>query len=103
VMAVGVLGLAGTAAAVARLTGGAAQQTIAANLAATRFEQLRSTPCNAIKAGSATTRGVSEKWAVTSMGTVAGVTTFDVVDTLGFTSRNGRMPARQVYRSYIRC
>ena len=103
VMAVGVLGLAGTAVAVARLTGGAAQQTIAANLAATRFEQLRSSPCAAIKAGSATTRGVSEKWVVTSMGVAAGVSTFDVVDSLAFTTRNKRTPALQVYRSYVRC
>ena len=103
VMAVGVLGLAGTAVAVARLTGGATQQTIAANVAATRFEQLRSSPCASIKTGSATTRGVSEKWVVTSVGTVAGVSTYDVVDTLAFTTRNRRTPAQQVYRSYVRC
>jgi prepilin-type N-terminal cleavage/methylation domain-containing protein len=103
VMAVGVLGLAGTAVAVARLAGGATQQTIAANVAATRFEQLRSSPCGVITSGSATTRGVSEKWAVTAAGTAFGVSTFDIVDTVWFTTRNGRTPMRQVYRSYVRC
>jgi type IV pilus assembly protein PilV len=103
VMSVGVLGLAGTAVVVARLTGGATQQTVAANVAATRFERLRSSPCGAIASGYATTNGVSEKWVVTSKGTAAGVSTFDVVDTVGFTTRNGRTPARQVYRSYVRC
>jgi prepilin-type N-terminal cleavage/methylation domain-containing protein len=103
VMSVGVLGLAGTSVAVARLTGGAAQQTIAANVAATRFEKFRSAPCNAVTAGSASTRGVSETWAVTSVGAALGVSTFDIVDTVRFTSRNGRTPMRQVYRSYVRC
>jgi prepilin-type N-terminal cleavage/methylation domain-containing protein len=103
VMAVGVLGIAGTAVAVARLAGGASQQTVAANVAATRFEQLRSVSCGAIRAGSATTRGVSERWAVTSMGAAGGVTTYDVVDTVRFTSRSGRTAVLQVYRSDVRC
>ena len=103
VMAAGVLGLAGTAVAVARLTGAGSQQTIAANVAATRFERLRAAPCNTIAAGSATTRGVSERWVVTSMGAAAGVSTFDVVDTVWFTARNGRTPKLQVYRSEVRC
>jgi prepilin-type N-terminal cleavage/methylation domain-containing protein len=102
-MAVGVLGLASTAVAVARLSGGAAQQTVAANVAATRFEQLRSASCSTIKAGSATTRGVSERWVVTPVGTAAGVTTLDVVDSVQFTARSGSAPVLQAYRSYVRC
>jgi type IV pilus assembly protein PilV len=103
VMAVGVLGLAGTAVAVARMAGGAAQQTIAANVAASRFERLRASPCAAVKSGTATARGVQEKWVASFVGTAVGVSTYDVVDTVWFTARNGRTPTRQVYRSYVRC
>ncbi len=51
IMALGVLGLAGTATSVSRLIGGGAEQTIAANIAMSRFEQLRGTAWASLAGG----------------------------------------------------
>ena len=47
ILSIGVLGLASTAAVVTPQIGGGAQQTRAATVAQTRFEELRSMPCAA--------------------------------------------------------
>jgi Tfp pilus assembly protein PilV len=66
ILGVGVLALAGTAAMVSRQTGGGAQQTIAANVAASRFEELRGRACAQIVSGNAPPhRGMTERWVVT--------------------------------------
>jgi prepilin-type N-terminal cleavage/methylation domain-containing protein len=97
VMTVGVLGLAGTAALVLRLIGGGAQQTLAAHVAQSRFEQLRATECGSISDGYATVRGVREAWSVSRI----DARTFDVADTLRFVTRHGERI--QAYRSTVRC
>lgn len=97
VMTVGVLGLATTGAVVARMVGGGAQQTIAANAAQSRFESLRSVQCNQITSGSASNRGVSERWTVQQV----AVQQFDVRDSVFYTTRTGQKT--QVYRSFVRC
>ena len=97
IMTVGVLGLASTAAVVLRLMGGGAQQTLAANVAQSRFEWLRARQCALIANGYATVRGVQEQWTVATI----DATTFDVVDTVRYTTRAGR--ATQAYRSAVRC
>src|SRR5581483_2368719 len=53
ILSVGVLGLVSTATVVSRLIGGAAQLTVAANVAASRFERLRSMQCASIHSDSA--------------------------------------------------
>jgi Tfp pilus assembly protein PilV len=105
IMTVGVLGLASTAALVSRLIGGAAQQTIAANVAESRFEQLRSMQCGSIKSDSAITRGIIESWTVTkAKGAIPGVTgLFDVVDVVRYTAADGRVRSPLVFRSYVQC
>ncbi len=97
IMTVGVLGLASTAAVVLRLMGGGAQQTLAANVAQSRFEWLRARQCPLIASGYASVRGVREDWTVTTI----DPTTFDVVDTVRYTSRAGLRA--QAYRSAVRC
>lgn len=99
IMAIGVLGLAGTASSVSRLIGGGAQQTIAANIAMSRFEQLRSTTCASMAAGTATRRGMSEHWTVTAKGTSLYVAT----DTVTYTAAGGRHPSPLVFTSYVKC
>lgn len=99
-MVVGVLGLAGTAAMVSRMVGGAAQQTVAANIAASRFEKLRSVPCNEIVSNSATTRNMSESWGAAADPNSSQL--WVVTDTITYNAAGGRTP-RLVFQSYVRC
>lgn len=99
ILVVGVLGLAGTAGAVSRMVGGAAQQTIAANVAASRFETLRSLPCSQVVANTATTRNIAEKWTVT---TEAGSSNLIVTDSITYNAAGGRT-RRLAFQSSIRC
>ena len=98
VLAIGVLGLAGTSAMVSRMIGGAAQQTIAANVAAGRFEKMRSRQCSAITSGTATLRGTSEAWTVSSVGTALKF----VVDTVSWRGA-GQSKSNLVFQSYVKC
>ena len=99
VMTVGVLGLASTAGVVTRLMGGAARQTIAANIVQARFEKLRHTSCAQLTAGTATTRHVSERWTVSFPGTGLAL----VVDSVTFSTMSGRPSTVRAYRSYVSC
>jgi prepilin-type N-terminal cleavage/methylation domain-containing protein len=98
IMAVGVMGLASTAAVVSRLMGGAGQQVVAAAVASSRFEQLRSLQCSRIAGGAATTRGVSEKWSIG--GTTPNLA---VVDSVTSVKISRRRATTQVYSSFVRC
>ena len=101
IMVTGVLGLAGTAAMVSRMVGGAAQQTIAANVASSRFEKLRGVPCAQIVGGTETTRNVSETWTVTpAIGGTASL--WGVRDSITYNAAGGRT-SRLVFESVIRC
>ena len=62
--AVGMLALASTAASVTKMMGGAKRQTIAAQVAQSRIERLRSSPCSTIASGADTGRGVISTWTV---------------------------------------
>ena len=88
VLAIGIIGLAGTAAMVARQMGGGAQLTIAATAAQARFERLTSVSCATLLAsptGTATARGVTERWSVV---TGANRTLF-LYDTLRYATNRG--------------
>ena len=67
IFAVGMLGLAATAGSVTRMMGGAKRQVIAATVAQTRLERLRSSPCTSIVSGADTTRGIISTWTVTAV------------------------------------
>lgn len=99
IMAIGVLGLASTASNVSRLIGGGAQQTLAANIAMSRFEQLRSTSCADMAGGTATRRGMSEHWTVQS----SGAFLYAATDTVTYTAAGGRKPSPLVFTSYVTC
>ena len=86
VFAVGMLALAATAASVTRMMGGAKRQTLAATVAQSRLEKLRSSPCASLVSGTETVRGVTNTWTVTAVS--RGVT---IKDSVSFpSSRNTR-------------
>ncbi|MFN2400196.1 MAG: prepilin-type N-terminal cleavage/methylation domain-containing protein [Gemmatimonadaceae bacterium] len=98
VLVVGVLGLAGTSAAVARMSGDGARRGTAAEMAQSRFEAFRSAGCAIpVGAGAYTARGVRESWNVTPRGN--GL--FDVVDSISLPTGTGR--SLYAYRSLILC
>jgi type IV pilus modification protein PilV len=67
VFAVGMLGLAATAGSVTRMMGGAKRQTIAAMVAQSRLERIRSSPCSTLLGGTDTVRGIVSAWTVTAV------------------------------------
>jgi prepilin-type N-terminal cleavage/methylation domain-containing protein len=106
ILAIGLLGLAATSGTVMRLIGGGSHQTVAANVALARFEQLRGLSCGRIQGGSATSRNVQETWTVTPVGPVAAPTAMDVTLTITYQTsmrRGGSSSRRQTYRSQIVC
>ena len=64
VMAIGVMGLAGTASYVTQQMGGGNMQTIAAGMATKVADSLSARRCSALTAGSQTNRGVTVSWTV---------------------------------------
>ena len=96
VFAVGMLGLAATAATVTKLMGGAKRQTIASTVAQSRMELLRASPCGALVAGTETSRGVTNKWTVEPI--TRGV---NVTDTVTF--RSARGVTYKVYKTTLPC
>lgn len=71
ILAIGILGLAGTSAVITRQIGSASRQTIAASIAQSRFDSLSSINCAGLAPAGGTTsgvftspRGVTERWRV---------------------------------------
>jgi prepilin-type N-terminal cleavage/methylation domain-containing protein len=100
ILVVGVLGLAGTAGMVSRMVGGAAHQTIAASVASSRFEKLRSVACADVKSGSATTRNITENWGASASPSNAKL--YSVTDTITYTAAGGRSRTL-TFQSYVQC
>jgi type IV pilus modification protein PilV len=97
VFAVGMLGLAATAASVTRMMGGAKRQTIAAAVAQSRLEKIRSSPCASLTSGSETVRGITNTWTITAVS--RGM---NVKDSVSFpSSRNTRRS--KVYQTSLSC
>ena len=96
VFAVGMLGLAATAGTVTQLMGGAKRQTLAAAVAQSRLERLRSSPCGTLTAGVDTSRGVINKWTVQAV--TRGVAFTDTV-----TFQSSRGVTQRVYKTTIPC
>lgn len=106
ILSIGLLGLAATSGIVMRLIGGGSHQTVAANVALARFEQLRSLSCGRMTSGSAVNRNVQEAWSVTPVGPVAAPTAMDVRLTITYQTnvrRGGSSSRTQSYRSQIVC
>lgn len=85
ILAVGMLGLAGVSIAVLRQMRGGSNQTIAASIAHSRFEQFEGRPCAEITGGTATTRGMTETWVVEPV----GIRAMSVRDTVRFQGLRG--------------
>lgn len=85
VLTIGMLGLAGVSTVVLRQMNGSANQTLATTLAQSRFEQLEGRRCTSIAGGTATTRGVTETWTVSAVGTRG----MRVADTVRFSGVRG--------------
>lgn len=84
-LTIGLLGLAGVGAVVLKQMKGGTYQTIAASIAQSRFEQFEGDPCSTIASGSATVRGMQEKWTVSAMGMRAKA----IRDTVTFVGTSG--------------
>jgi type IV pilus assembly protein PilV len=84
-LTIGLLGLAGVGGVVLKQMQGGTYQTIAASIAQSRFEQLEGDPCISIIGGTATVRGMTEKWTVTALGMRAKT----VYDTVTYVSSAG--------------
>jgi type IV pilus modification protein PilV len=82
ILAVGILGLAATASVVTRQMTGAVHQSVAANVAYSRMEWIRSGDCMVMKdstPGTATTRNVSERWTIQVAPTKQALLVFDTI------------------------
>lgn len=97
IFAVGMLGLAATAGSVTKMMGGAKRQVIAANIAQSRLEKLRSSPCGTLASGVDTTRGVINVWTVTTV--TRGKS---IKDSVVFPIGRGQVRAR-VYMTTLPC
>jgi prepilin-type N-terminal cleavage/methylation domain-containing protein len=98
ILAIGILGMAGTAAVVMKQIGGGAQMTAAAQVAAGRIEWMHTVPCTTLRDSNAVTRGIREYWSVTD--TARGKI---VVDSVRYYSRNAFGYKSQTYRTVIPC
>ena len=100
ILSIGILGLAATAGVVVRQMTGAVHQSVAANIAYSRMERIRTGNCVAMKdsSGSATTRNVKEKWVI--VGT-SGSHALLVYDTITYVVRG--KTKKQAYTSEFPC
>lgn len=85
VLCVGLLGLASGAVGVLRQTRWGAQSALASVVAQRRMEIIRSKGCSSLSNGTATTRGLSEKWVLTVINGKAQA----VVESVTYVPREG--------------
>ncbi len=84
-LTIGLLGLAGVGAVVLKQMRGGTYQTVAASIAQSRFEQFEGDACASIVSGTATVRGMAERWTVSAM----GIRAKSVRDTVTFVGTSG--------------
>jgi len=96
IFSVGLLALAGTSSVILTSLTSTQSRTIAANVAESRFEQIRATACLSRAAGSATTRGITESWTLDRL-----VRADDVTVAVTFLSNHQARTER--FRSFLPC
>lgn len=96
VFSVGALAMVATSANVMTLITSSKNRAVAAAVAASRFERMRSQPCSAHRTDSASTRGVNEAWSVVKLAKAD-----DVTVRVSFVA-NHRTQSR-IYRSFLVC
>ena len=96
VFSVGALAMVATSANVMTLISSSKNRAIAASVAASRFERMRSQPCSAHRTDSASTRGVNEAWQVVKLAKAD-----DVTVRVSFIANHGTQS--RIYRSFLVC
>jgi type II secretion system protein I len=96
VFSVGALAMVATSANVMTLITASKNRSVAAAVAAARFERLRSQNCASHTSDSTTTRGIAESWQVVKL-TKAD----DVTVRVTFVANHGAQT--RIYRSFITC
>lgn len=97
IFSVGLLALVSSGSAIMNMIASSQSRTIAAGIAASRFERLRATGCTSRPlTGSATTRGISETWTVNRLVRADDVTVTIVVPA-------DHRQKTQKFSSYIPC
>ncbi len=96
IFSVGLLALAGTASVILTTLTSTQSRTIAANVAESRFERIRTTTCAARAGGSTKTRGITESW------TLAHLARADDV-TVAVTFLSNHQARTETFRSFLPC
>ena len=100
IFSVGLLALAGTSSMILTAMTSTKTRTLAASVAESRFDLVRTTPCANRAPGSATTRGIAETWTLTRL-TTGSVVTDDVTVAVTFLSEH--RPRTETFRSFMSC
>jgi prepilin-type N-terminal cleavage/methylation domain-containing protein len=87
-LSVGILALASTAAGVMKQMRSGNQRALAAVVAQSRLEQMRSLRCGNLSSSSATTRGLNEKWTVGAL--MSGGRAIAVKESVTYVLRAGK-------------
>ena len=102
-LGIGILGLTASTTLVSRLAGDGARLTLAATVATARFERLRALRCASATSGSASTRGIDERWSVATTGSSRSLEVQLTVTYL-VRARQGATPMRtQIFSSAVPC
>jgi type II secretion system protein I len=96
VFSVGALAMVATSANVMTLITASKNRALAAAVAASRFERMRSQPCSAHQTDSANTRGIAEAWQVVPLSKAD-----DVTVRVSFIAN--RRTQTRIYRSFLQC
>ena len=96
VFSVGALAMVASSADVMTLITASKNRSVAASVAAARFERLRAQPCGSHTSDSTTTRGVSESWTVVKLARAD-----DVTVRVSFVANHAGQT--RIYRSFITC
>ncbi|PYP51075.1 MAG: hypothetical protein DMD45_09025 [Gemmatimonadetes bacterium] len=96
IFSVGLLAMAGTAAVIMTTLTSTQSRTIAAGVAESRFERLRTTGCASRASGSAKTRGIAEVWTLNHLARADDVT-------VAVTFLSSHQPRTETFRSFMPC
>jgi len=96
IFSVGLLAMAGTAAVIMTTLTSTESRTIAAGVAESRFERMRTTTCASRASGSATTRGIAEAWTLNRLARADDVT-------VSVTFLSNHRARTETFRSFMPC
>lgn len=97
IFSVGLLAMAGTAAVIMTTLTSTQSRTVAARVAESRFERIRTTTCASRASGSATTRGIAEAWTLSHLPRAEDDVTVSV------TFLSNRRSRTETFQSFVPC